>query len=149
MFSSFILLFSPSVFSNIHFLVAIFDSFKNANVAFISFSVHSSLLRLSSILASVLNLNFVYSTVFLSIFCSALYYLHLIKICFSVYLILYIWHKLFLRVKSLTKYDLKYSCSSLIWVKIINISLSACLSSFNFIFIFKSVWSLLYCCLFN
>ena len=85
MFSSFIFSFSFFIFSNIHFLVAIFISFKNANIVFISFSVYSNLLRLNSIFVLVLGLNFVYKTVFLSIFCSALYYLHLIKICSDVF----------------------------------------------------------------
>ena len=52
---------------------------------------------------------------------------------------------LFSYISSLIKYDLKYSCSSFIWVKIVNISLSACLSSFDLVLNFNSVWNLLYC----
>ena len=77
-------------FSKIHFLVAIFVSFRNADVVFIPSPVHKSLLRLSSEFASVLGFAFCLSTVFFSFFCSALYYLQLIKICFSVYLTLHI-----------------------------------------------------------
>ena len=72
MFSYFTFLFSVSSFPKIHFLVAIFVSFRNANVVFIPFSVHKSLLRLSSEFASVLSFAFCLSTVFLSFFCNLL-----------------------------------------------------------------------------
>ena len=75
MFSHSTFSFSVSSFPKIHFLVAIFISFRNANMAFISFSVHKSLLRLSSEFASVSGFVFYLSIVFLSFFCSALYYL--------------------------------------------------------------------------
>ena len=81
MFSHFTFSFSVSSFSKIHFLVAIFVSFRNANVIFISFSVHKSLLRLSSEFASVSGFAFCLSTVFLSFFCSAFFlflFLHLV-----------------------------------------------------------------------
>ena len=82
--------FSVSSFSKIYFLVAIFVSFKNANVTFIPFSVHKSLLRLSSEFTSVSDFAFCLNTVFLSFFCSALYCLQLIKICSDIYLTLHI-----------------------------------------------------------
>ena len=68
MFSYFTSLFSVPSFPKIHFLVALFVSFRNANVAFIPSSVYKSLLRLSSEFASVSGFAFCLNTVFLKLF---------------------------------------------------------------------------------
>ena len=136
---------SFSISPRIHFLVAILVWSKYAKVFFISFSVHNSLFRLSSEFCSDSVLGFVCNTAFFSAFCSALYILQLSNMCSGVCFTLHTLHKLLSYADNLLRYDLKYSCPSLICVKVENISLFACLSSFNLVFDTDSSWNLLYC----
>ena len=113
---------------------------------FISFSVHNSLFRLSSEFCSDSVLDFVCNTALFSALYSALYILQLSNKCLDVCFILHTLHKLLSYADSLSRYDLKYPCPSLICVKVEKMSLFACLSSFDFVFDSDLSWNLLYCC---
>ena len=82
----------------------------------ISFSVHNSLFRLSSELNSDLDFDFNCSTAFFSVFYSALYILQFSNMCSGVCFTLHTLHKLISYAGSLLRYNLKYSCSSLICI---------------------------------